>query len=113
MMPSHKDIRIIPFTPDEMFAVVADIERYPDFVPGCKAIQILEQETDSFIKTIKAKMLVAYGVFSETYTSIVTLNKIERTIDAQHIEGPFGGTLRQEFPGNALGAASRPAPVPQ
>jgi len=72
-----------------MFAVVADIERYPEFVPGCTAIQILERETDGIIEIIKSKMLVAYGVFREAYTSKVTLNKIERTINAQHIDGPF------------------------
>jgi coenzyme Q-binding protein COQ10 len=88
-MPYHEDIRQSPFTADEMFAVVADIERYPEFVPGCVAIRILERETDGYIETISAKMLVSYSALRETYTSKVTLDKGERTIDAHHIDGPF------------------------
>nr|TFG55157.1 MAG: type II toxin-antitoxin system RatA family toxin [Hyphomicrobiales bacterium] len=88
-MPSHEDIRQPPFSADEMFAVVADIEKYPEFVPGCAALKIIERSFDLGVETIAAKMLVSVGAFRETYTSKVTLDKKNYAIDAHHLEGPF------------------------
>ena len=88
-MPSHEDVRQSPFSADEMFAVVADIEKYPEFVPGCAALKIMERTSHGGIETIVAKMLVSVGALRETYTSKVTLDKKNYAIDARHLDGPF------------------------
>lgn len=88
-MPSHKEIFLSPFSVDEMFAVVADVEKYPEFVPGCAALKIVERESEGDLDTITAQMLVSFGTLREKYTSKVTINRKESVIEACHIDGPF------------------------
>lgn len=88
-MPSHEEKRILPFGTSEMFAVVADIEKYPEFVPGCAGLRILEREATDHLETIIAEMTVSFGGLRETYTSKVTLDKNENTVEASHLDGPF------------------------
>lgn len=88
-MPSHEERRVLPFSVNQMFAVVADIEKYPEFVPGCAALRILEREFAGEIETVIAEMVVSFGVLRETYTSKVTLDRNKGIIDACHLEGPF------------------------
>jgi len=76
---------------DEMFALVADIERYPEFVPLCKALRIRTRDTskEDGDEILIADMTVAYKLFSETFTSRVTLNRENRTIRVEYLDGPF------------------------
>ncbi len=68
-----------------MFALVADIEAYPEFLPWCLDCRIV----DTRGKTLIADLTIGYKIFRETFTSEVTLNKRERTIDVKYIRGPF------------------------
>ena len=88
-MPSHEEKRVLPFGTAEMFAVVSDIEKYPEFVPGCAALRILERKTSGDVETIIAEMKVVFGGLSESYKSKVTLDRKEYTVEACHLEGPF------------------------
>ena len=88
-MPSHEEKRVLPFSTSEMFSVVSDVERYPEFVPGCAALRILERESDGGVETIVAKMKVAFGGLSESYKSKVVLDRKNGTVEACHLEGPF------------------------
>jgi coenzyme Q-binding protein COQ10 len=88
-MPSHEERRVLPFTPEEMFAIVADVEKYPEFVPGCSALRIRKRETKGDLVVLTAEMMVAFRGLRERYTSIVTLNRLDGAIDARHLEGPF------------------------
>ncbi len=72
-----------------MYAVVADIERYPEFLPWCSRLRVQNRERDGAIDIVTAEMVVSYKAFRERYTSRVTLNPSKRTIDAVHVEGPF------------------------
>ena len=60
-MPSHEEKRVLPFSVSEMFAVVGDIEKYPEFVPGCAGLRILERESAGHVETIIAEMIVSFG----------------------------------------------------
>jgi len=88
-MPSHEEKRVLPFSASEMFAVVADIEKYPEFVPGCVALRILERQSTGHVETIIAEMIVSFGALREKYTSKVTLNRKKNVVEACHIDGPF------------------------
>ena len=88
-MPSHEEKRVLPFSTSEMFAVVSDIEKYPQFVPGCAGLRILERETAVHVETIIAEMKVAFGGLHESYKSKVTLDREKNTVEACHVDGPF------------------------
>ncbi len=88
-MPFHEEKRVLPFSVDEMFAAVADIEKYPEFVPGCAGLRVLSRESTDQIETVIAEMVVSFGVLRETYTSKVTLDRNADIIDACHLDGPF------------------------
>ena len=73
-----------------MFAVVADVERYPEFVPLCQALKIRRSaEAGGGARVIVADMTVAFGPVKETFTSQVTLDKSSLSILVEYIDGPF------------------------
>lgn len=75
----------VPYSAAEMYALVADIERYPDFIPWCVALRVVERgET-----TLLADMVVAYRVFRERFRSRVTLDPAAGRITAEYVDGPF------------------------
>jgi coenzyme Q-binding protein COQ10 len=88
-VPRHSETRIVPYTADEMFAVVADVERYPEFLPWCAALTVLERETQGDVHILTAEMGIAYHGLSERYVSRVRLDKKAGVIEAVHIKGPF------------------------
>lgn len=73
-----------------MFALVADVERYPEFVPLCQALRVRSRETSAEGDAVLlADMEVGYQGFHETFTSRVTLRQDELLITAQYVDGPF------------------------
>ena len=74
---------------DLMFRVVADVERYPDFVPGVKALHIAGREQVKGREVLSVRMTAGFKSFSESYTSRVVLDPEARTIDVVQTEGPF------------------------
>ncbi|AYG66195.1 MULTISPECIES: type II toxin-antitoxin system RatA family toxin [unclassified Rhizobium] len=88
-MPQFETHRPVPHSPDQMFDLVADVERYPEFLPLCEALTIRNRkERDGKILLI-ADMTVGYKAIRETFTTQVLLNKAERAIDVKYIDGPF------------------------
>lgn len=83
-MPSHAERRFLPYSPDRLFALVADIERYPEFLPWCVGARILSRQ--GFL--IRADLMVGFRMIRETFTSRVTLTPPER-IDVEYEKGPF------------------------
>ena len=84
-MPTHAETMILPYTPAQMFALVADVESYPEFLPWCLDCRIIEQTGDKIL----ASLTIGYKIFRETFTSEVILNEKARTIDVRYIRGPF------------------------
>jgi coenzyme Q-binding protein COQ10 len=88
-VPRHQETRIVPYTADDMFAVVADVERYPEFLPWCAALTVLKRETEGDVEFLTAEMGIAYHGLSERYVSRVGLDRKAGTIEAVHVKGPF------------------------
>ncbi|HEX5282228.1 MAG TPA: type II toxin-antitoxin system RatA family toxin [Micropepsaceae bacterium] len=88
-MPLHRETRIVPYTAEQMYAVVAEIDRYPEFLPWCSAIRITGQEKAGDVEFVTARMDVSYLAFRESYVSRVKLDHPALMIEATHIEGPF------------------------
>jgi coenzyme Q-binding protein COQ10 len=72
-----------------MFAVVADVERYPEFVPLCERLVVKQREVGSTHSTLTATMSIGYHAIRETFTSRVTLRPERKEIDVVKIDGPF------------------------
>ena len=73
-----------------MFDLVADVERYPEFVPLCKSLTVRRRSKDSEGReVVVADMTVAYKLIRETFTSRVTLDRGKREILVEYLEGPF------------------------
>ncbi len=83
-MPTHAEKRTLPHSPDQMFDLVADLEKYPQFLPWCISTSILERQGDS----LSADMTIGFRMFRETFTTFVTLDK-PRRIDVSYAHGPF------------------------
>jgi len=83
-MPSHVERRVLPYSPGAMFDLVADIERYPEFLPWCVACRIRKREGN----VILGDLMVGFKVFRETFTSRVELHRPDQ-IEVRYIDGPF------------------------
>lgn len=88
-MPSHSESRIVPYTAELMYAVVADVERYPEFLPWCTRLRVLDREQAGPREILLAEMLVGYKSLREKYTSRVVLDPAARAIDVTQTEGVF------------------------
>jgi coenzyme Q-binding protein COQ10 len=74
----------------KMFDLVADVERYPEFVPLCRALRVRKREPrGEGVEVLTADMTVAYKVIHETFTSRVTLDKPDLKIQVEYLNGPF------------------------
>jgi len=83
-VPTHAEKRVIPFTPEQLFAVVADIEKYPEFLPWCIATRIRRREG----KVVHADMVIGFKMFRERFTTRDVLDP-PRRIDVSYHDGPF------------------------
>ena len=83
-MPTHAEERVLPYTPEQLFDLVADIERYPEFLPWCVGARIKERRPDLVV----ADLIIGFRMFRERFTSRVSLCPPGR-IDVTYAEGPF------------------------
>ena len=83
-MPRYEDIRLLPYKAEQLYALVADIEHYPEFIPWCLAARIIERKE----ATITADLVVGYKLIRERFRSNVILNPA-RNIKLAYADGPF------------------------
>ena len=89
-MPQFSTKRRVRHTAANMFDLVADIERYPEFVPLCRALTVKSRTPkEGGVEVLVADMTVAYKMVRETFTSRVTLDKPNLTILVEYLSGPF------------------------
>lgn len=89
-MPAHHEEQILPYTPQQLFDLVIDIERYPEFLPWCRAARIITREADYFT----GELVIAFHHLTESYTSRVVADAPDvegktGTIEVTMIKGPF------------------------
>jgi len=89
-MPTFRTTRSVRHTPQAMFDLVADVERYPQFVPLCERLIVRTRETmPDGTELVVATMTIAYKMFRESFTSRVVLNRAANRIDVAYLDGPF------------------------
>ncbi|MBS1303628.1 type II toxin-antitoxin system RatA family toxin [Loktanella sp. SALINAS62] len=88
-MPIHDETRVLPYSPQQMYDLVADVESYPEFLPWTAAARIRDKTDHADHTVILADLVVSFKVFRETFGSRVTLWPDQRAIDTEYIDGPF------------------------
>jgi coenzyme Q-binding protein COQ10 len=88
-MPKFEATRRVAHTPEEMFALVADIEAYPQFLPLCESLAVRSRKERDGRTILVADMSIGYKAIRETFTTQVLLNPAEHAIDVKYIDGPF------------------------
>ena len=84
-MPTHAEIRRLPYTAEQMFDLVAGVEKYPEFLPWCLMTRIRERRETLLV----ADMVIGFKIFREKFTSRVTLDRPALRIDVAYTDGPF------------------------
>ena len=88
-MPQLSTTRRVQHNAAEMFDLVADVERYPEFVPLCRSLSVRQRKKEAGKEIIIADMSVAYKLIQQTFTSRVTLDRANLEILVEYLEGPF------------------------
>ena len=88
-MPQFQTRRPTDHTADEMIALVADVEKYPQFLPLCEALTVRSRKERDGRTLLVADMSVGYKAIRETFTTQVFLKPDEKVIEVKYIDGPF------------------------
>ena len=89
-MPQFTNRRRVRHSAQRMFDLVADVERYPEFVPMCQALKVRSRTPqEDGTEVIVADMTVSFKLVRETFTSRVTLDRANLTIKVEYLRGPF------------------------
>jgi coenzyme Q-binding protein COQ10 len=89
-MPRFSTKHRVRHSASAMFDLVADVERYPEFVPLCESLTVRQRTADDGGRqVIITDMTVAYKFIRESFTSRVTLDRGNLTILVEYLEGPF------------------------
>ena len=88
-MPRHAETKILPYRADQMFALVADVARYPEFLPWTAAARIRSRSPIEGGELMEADLVISFKVFRERFGSRVTLLPAQNRILTEYIDGPF------------------------
>lgn len=89
-MPTHAEIRRVPYSAAEMYALIADVAAYPEFLPWCAGARIRSRRPQpDGSEVIEADLIISFKLFRERFGSRVTLRPAERKIDVAYLDGPF------------------------
>lgn len=88
-MPKFDTTRLVSHTPENMFALVADVDKYPEFLPLCEGLTVKSRKEREGKTLLVADMTVGYKAIRETFTSQVLLDPSALIIEVQYLNGPF------------------------
>jgi len=88
-MPNHSEHRKLLYSADQMYQLVADVGKYPEFLPWCSASRIRSREIEDDCEIMLADLVISFKVFRERFGSQVRLHPLERKIETEYLDGPF------------------------
>ncbi len=88
-MPTHAEKRVMPFSAQQMYDLIADVGAYPQFLPWCSAARIRKRTPKADTEVIDAELVISFKVFRERFGSRVTLMPHAQKIDVEYLDGPF------------------------
>ena len=83
-MPTHAEKRVLRHSPEQLFDMVADVRRYPEFLPWCVGARVISRDERELI----ADLTIGFKVFRETFRSRVTLERPDH-VHVEYLTGPF------------------------
>ena len=84
-MATHSEQRALPHSSEQLFGLVADVEKYPEFLPWCVGARIRSQESDLLV----ADLMIGFNGLNEKFTTQVKLDRVAMKIDVIYQDGPF------------------------
>lgn len=88
-MPTHSETKTLPYTAQQMYDLVADVAKYPKFLPWCAAARIRSRTPQGAAEVVEADLIISFKVFRERFGSRVTLFPEDKKIDTEYLDGPF------------------------
>lgn len=88
-MPTHAETRHLPYSAQQIYDLVADVARYPEFLPWCAGARIRSRRPDGAADLIEADLIIGFKVFREKFGSRVRLDEARHRIDTEYLDGPF------------------------
>ena len=88
-MPRHEERRKLPYTAEQIFDLVADVEAYPDFLPWCSGLRVKDRRQRGRQSLLTAEMTISFKIHKESFLSEVTLSRDRNLIEVEYLEGPF------------------------
>jgi coenzyme Q-binding protein COQ10 len=88
-MPTHSETRRLPYSPSQMYALVADVANYPQFIPWISASRVRSVTPEGDHAVMHADLVIGFKMFRERFLSRVTLWEDIRRIDTEYVDGPF------------------------
>ena len=86
----HDVVRVLPYTPEQMFQLVGDVKAYPEFVPWITALRTWnERETAPGIEVLDAEATVGFKLLHERFSTRVRRDRMLKRIDVNLLTGPF------------------------
>ena len=83
-MPSHSETRVLPYSAEQLFDLVMDIEKYPEFLPWCVGARVNSREKNE----VHADVIVGYKMFREKFSSRVHCIRPD-AIEVEYLKGPM------------------------
>lgn len=83
-MPHHEERKFLPWSPEQMFDLVADVERYPEFLPWLLASRVYGRQEGGF----QADLIIGFKMFKERFTSKVSLER-PHAVHVEYLSGPL------------------------
>ena len=81
----HEERRIIKHTPSNLFKLVSDVKRYPEFLPWCLGARVKNNRKNNF----EADLIIGFKIYKEIYSSQILLDNINKKIIVNYKDGPF------------------------
>ncbi len=88
-MPKHSENRFVPYTAQQMYDLVGDVAKYPEFLPWTAAARIRSVTPVGDSQVMLADLVISFKVFRERFGSQVTLWPDQKKIDTEYLDGPF------------------------
>ncbi|MEL7132100.1 MAG: type II toxin-antitoxin system RatA family toxin [Pseudomonadota bacterium] len=88
-MTTHSETRFLPYTPQQMYDLVADVGQYPEFLPWCAAARVRKVTPKGDTQVMEADLVISFKVFRERFASCVVLYPNAHKIDTEYLDGPF------------------------
>lgn len=88
-MPTHSEIKPLPYTAQQMYDLVADVGKYPEFLPWTAAARIRSNEERGDHWVMDADLVISFKVFRERFASRVVLWPESKKIHTEYLDGPF------------------------